>query len=112
MKRILLLCAFFMGSLVFACDSPLHGMFHEAASLKSAGYHAEAIDLLSDITGADICNFSAGEMRCYNSTARKLYKESKEWNCPVCSNYGNYPIPEECDVCHHNLDELKYLINK
>jgi ribosomal protein L40E len=84
MKRVLLLCAFFMGSLAFACDSPLHEMFHEAASLKSSGYHAEAADLLSDITGADICNFSPGEMRCYNSAARELSLTQEKYICRKC----------------------------
>jgi hypothetical protein len=111
MKRILLLCAFFMGSLAFACDSPLHEMFHEAASLKSSGYHAEAADLLSDITGADICNFSPGEMRCYNSVAISQSSNSysiAKWQCGYCPRYYISELPPPfCQGCRgHNFTRV------
>lgn len=94
-----------MGSLVFACDSPYHEIFQEAAQLNSEGYHAEAAELLGDIRkryypiqfqsyGKPLCS----ELRCYmlpddtdielfcNGCDKKYYNEFPDDGCNCCGS--------------------------
>lgn len=101
MRRVIFLCAFFMGSFVFACDNPLNKMLHNVKELIQAGNHSEAVALLEEIIQMDIGNFTEQELLCYNSTAQELNWGPQIFSCTTCSYTTSGKKPKECPVCHN-----------